>query len=154
MAVRLRLMRLGRKGQPFYRIVAVDSRKRRDGAYIEKIGHYNPLKNPAEVVFDDKKALKWLRYGALPSDTVRSLLSRKGILLTLDLQKRGLDEAAISEQVARFCLDKEAKLRPPEPIALQAEPTTEAAPAVTEPKVEIEPVENPTTEAEQPDNSA
>ena len=73
MAVKLRLMRLGRKGQPFYRIVAVDSRKRRDGAYIEKIGHYNPLRRPAEVVVDDDKALKWLNRGAQPSDTVRDL---------------------------------------------------------------------------------
>lgn len=78
MAVKLRLTRMGRKKKPFYRIVAIDSRTRRDGRYIEKIGHYNPLPTVAEIVIDDEKAIKWLMDGAQPSDTVRSLLRKKG----------------------------------------------------------------------------
>lgn len=120
MAVKLRLMRLGRKGQPFYRIVAVDSRKRRDGAYIEKIGHYNPLRRPAEVVVDDDKALKWLSRGAQPSDTVRDLFSRQGIMLAFHLQKKGVEEEEIRDQVARFRFEKEEKLKTREEEAIDA----------------------------------
>lgn len=80
MAVKLRLKRMGSKKQPFYRIVAADSRKPRDGRFIEIIGNYNPLTSPAEVNIDEEKALKWLSNGAQPSDTVRSLLSKQGIM--------------------------------------------------------------------------
>lgn len=80
MAVKLRLKRMGAKKAPFYRIVAADSRKPRDGRFIEILGYYNPLTQPAEVKIDEEKALKWLSTGAQPSDTVRSILSRQGIL--------------------------------------------------------------------------
>ncbi len=118
MAVRLRLMRLGRKGQPFYRIVAVDSRKKRDGAYIEKIGHYNPLRRPAELVMDEEKALKWLSEGAIPSDTVRNLFSKQGVMMAFDLQKRGMGEEEIKDKVARFRMEKEEKLKALEEAAI------------------------------------
>ena len=111
MAVKLRLMRMGRKGQPYYRIVAVDSRKKRDGAYLEKIGHYSPLTRPAEVIVDDDKAIKWLKVGAIPSETVRNIFSRCGVMMAFDLHKRGLKPEEINEKVARFRLEKEAKLR-------------------------------------------
>jgi len=117
-AVRLRLMRLGRKGQPFYRIVAVDSRKKRDGAYIEKIGHYNPLRRPAELVMDEEKALKWLSEGAIPSDTVRNLFSKQGVMMAFDLQKRGMGEEEIKDKVARFRMEKEEKLKALEEAAI------------------------------------
>ncbi len=80
MAVKLRLKRMGAKKSPFYRIVAADSRSPRDGRFIEIIGYYNPLTNPVEVSIDEEKALKWLSTGAQPSDTVRTLLSRQGII--------------------------------------------------------------------------
>ena len=136
MAVKLRLMRLGRKGQPFYRIVAVDTRKRRDGAYIEKIGHYNPLRRPAEVVVDDEKALKWLSRGAQPSDTVRNLFSRQGIMLAFHLQKKGVKEEEIRDRVARFRFEKEEKLksREEEAILAHAKKLTQVA----SPKTEID----------------
>lgn len=79
MAVKLRLKRMGSKHSPFYRIVAADSRYPRDGRVIEKVGHYNPLKE-GELKIDKELALKWLQQGAIPSDTVRSLLSKEGIM--------------------------------------------------------------------------
>ena len=78
--VKIRLRRMGRRNKPFYRVVVTDSRSPRDGKFIEIIGHYNPLTDPASVSIDEEKALKWLRYGAQPSDTVRSLLSKLGIM--------------------------------------------------------------------------
>ena len=101
MAVKLRLTRMGRKKRPFYRVIAVDSRKRRDGSYIECVGTYNPLTNPATVDIDQEAALKWLANGAQPSDTVRSLLSRRGIMLAFDLKKRGASEEDIQIAVAK-----------------------------------------------------
>ncbi len=80
MAVKLRLTRMGAKKRPMYRIVASDSRVKRDGEYLELIGTYNPLTNPAEVKINEELALKWLHTGAIPSDTVRSLFSKAGIM--------------------------------------------------------------------------
>ena len=80
MAVKLRLRRMGAKKRPFYRIVAADSRAPRDGRFIEEIGYYNPVENPAVVKIDEEKALNWLSTGAIPTDTVRDLLSREGIM--------------------------------------------------------------------------
>ena len=72
MAVKLRLKRMGGKQKPFYRIVAADSRSPRDGRFIETVGTYNPIKNPAEVTVDEEKALDWLNKGAIPTETVRT----------------------------------------------------------------------------------
>ena len=80
MAVKLRLRRMGAKKRPFYRIVAADSRFPRDGRFIEEIGYYNPIENPAVVKVDKELALKWLNTGATPTDTVRDILSKEGIL--------------------------------------------------------------------------
>ncbi len=80
MAVKLRLKRMGAIKRPSYRIVATDSRTPRDGSYLEQIGFYNPLANPAEVKIDEALALKWLRTGAIPSDTVKDLFSKNGIM--------------------------------------------------------------------------
>ena len=80
MAVKLRLKRMGSKQKPFYRVVAADSRFPRDGRFIETVGTYNPVKNPAEVAIDEEKALKWLNNGAIPTDTVKTLLSKQGIM--------------------------------------------------------------------------
>jgi len=80
MAVKLRLARIGRHKDPFYRIVAADSRYARDGRYIEQIGYYDPTKPEAKAVIDESLALKWLLQGAQPSDTVRSLFSDHGLM--------------------------------------------------------------------------
>ena len=80
MAVKLRLTRLGDHKNPLYRIVATDSRTKRDGEYLEKIGSYNPHTNPTTVNIDEEVALKWLKTGAIPSDTVRNLFKEAGIM--------------------------------------------------------------------------
>ena len=80
MAVKMRLKRMGAKKRPFYRIVVADSRSPRDGRFIEEVGYYNPTENPATIKIDSEKALKWLKDGAMPTDTVRDLLSKEGIM--------------------------------------------------------------------------
>ncbi len=78
--VRIRLRRVGAKHRPIYRVVVADIRSPRDGAFIETIGHYNPLTNPSSIDINEEKALKWLNQGAQPTDTVRSLLRKLGIM--------------------------------------------------------------------------
>ncbi|EAH1760150.1 30S ribosomal protein S16 [Listeria monocytogenes] len=89
MAVKIRLKRIGSKKKPFYRIVVADSRFPRDGRSIETIGTYNPLLDPVEVKIDEESTLKWMHNGAKPSDTVRNLLSREGIMEKFHNQKLG-----------------------------------------------------------------
>jgi small subunit ribosomal protein S16 len=78
--VKIRLRRMGAKKAPFYRIVVADSRSPRDGRFIEQIGYYNPMTDPAEVVIDAEKATKWIQNGAQPTDTVRDLLKKQNII--------------------------------------------------------------------------
>ena len=80
MAVKLRLTRIGKKKQPQYRIVAADERSPRDGRFLEIVGHYNPLQDPSGLTVDNAKAVKWLSQGAQPTDTVRSLLEKGGLI--------------------------------------------------------------------------
>ncbi len=80
MAVKMRLRRMGAKKAPHYRIVIADSRYPRDGRFIEEVGYYNPMTNPAEVKIDAEKAKKWISNGAQPTDTVRDLLKKSGVL--------------------------------------------------------------------------
>ena len=79
MAVKIRLSRQGKKKAPFYRLVVADSRSPRDGKFIELIGTYNPMTEPAAVTINEERALYWLKEGALPSDTARGLLKKQGI---------------------------------------------------------------------------
>ncbi len=80
MAVKIRLKRMGAKKKPFYRIVVADSRSPRDGRFIEELGYYDPLKNPAEIKIDQAKAEDWLKKGAQLTDTARALFSKAGLL--------------------------------------------------------------------------
>lgn len=98
MAVKLRLTRMGAKKKPFYRIVAIDSRQPRDGKYIDLIGTYNPISQPKEIKIDHEKAKEWLSKGAQPSDRVRFLFEKEGILEATVRQKTN-NEAA-EESVA------------------------------------------------------
>ena len=102
MAVRIRLQRHGRKKRPFYRLVAADARAQRDGVFLERLGHYDPLTDPADIVIDEEKALKWLRRGAQPTDTAKRLLSKCGILMKFEYEKLGrpMPEDAVVEEVA------------------------------------------------------
>lgn len=87
MAVKIRMRRMGSKRNAFYRLVVADSRKPRDGRFIEELGYYNPTTEPATVQIDEEKAIKWLQDGAVPSDTVKSLLKKEGIMAKFYEQK-------------------------------------------------------------------
>jgi small subunit ribosomal protein S16 len=80
MAVKIRLRRMGAKKAPFYRVVVADSRYPRDGRFIEEIGYYDPMKDPADIKIDAEKAQKWLNNGAQPTDTVKALLKKSDII--------------------------------------------------------------------------
>ncbi len=87
MAVKLRLKRMGSKQKPFYRIVAADSRSPRDGKFLESVGTYDPIKKEDNVTVKEDRVLYWMQQGAIPTDTVRSLLSKKGIMKTFATSK-------------------------------------------------------------------
>lgn len=89
MATKIRLKRMGAKKEPFYRLVVADSRSPRDGRFIEEIGYYNPIKDPAVIKIDEEKAIKWLNNGAQPSDTVKALFRKAGVLQRLEESKKG-----------------------------------------------------------------
>lgn len=80
MAVKIRLKRMGAKKAPFYRVIVADSRSPRDGRFIDTIGTYNPLTTPAEIKLNEESAIKWLNNGAIPTDTVKNLFSKAGIM--------------------------------------------------------------------------
>ena len=116
LAVRIRLQRHGRKKRPFYRLVAADARAQRDGVFLERLGHYDPLTDPADIVIDEEKALKWLRRGAQPTDTAKRLLSKRGILMKFEYEKLGkpMPETAVDTEVAEV-----AKTDDPQPADAQ-----------------------------------
>jgi len=107
LAVKIRLKRMGKKKQPFYRIVVADSRAPRDGRSIEKIGHYNPITDPAELVIDEERLFHWMDQGAKPSDTVFSLLRGRGLTLKYELVSRNADEATISKEMHKWELARD-----------------------------------------------
>ncbi|MBL7024812.1 MAG: 30S ribosomal protein S16 [Candidatus Marinimicrobia bacterium] len=109
MAVKIRLKRMGKKKQPFYRIVVADSRAPRDGRSIEKIGHYNPIPDPAELVIDEERLFHWMDQGAKPSDTVFSLLRGRGLTLKYELVSRNADEATISKEMHKWELARDER---------------------------------------------
>jgi small subunit ribosomal protein S16 len=92
LGVRIRLRRMGKKKHPFYRVVVADIRSPRDGRFIEIIGTYDPNTDPASIDIKEDKALDWLKKGATPSDTVRSLLSQSGIMKKFDEERRAADK--------------------------------------------------------------
>lgn len=112
--VRIRLQRHGKKGKPFYWIVAADQRAKRNGKYLEKLGTYDPLSNPATVKLNIDNAVEWLQNGAIPSDTARDLLSSKGVMLKNHLLT-GVRKGALTEEEAEnkfnaWVEEKESKL--------------------------------------------
>jgi small subunit ribosomal protein S16 len=99
MPVKIRLQRHGKKGKPFYWIVAADARAKRDGKYLEKLGVYNPNVNPAQIELDIDQSVKWLQNGAQPTDTARAILSYKGVMLKKHLAG-GVAKGALTEEQA------------------------------------------------------
>ena len=154
--VKLRLRRRGRKKAPIYDIVAADSRKSRDGAFLEKLGQYNPMTTPSTISVDGDRAIHWLQTGAQPTDTVRKLLSYKGVLLKKFLMDKGTSEAAMAEELAKHeaavaaRLDRKAQKKAAKAVAaapaeeeIAEEPTAEEAAA----DADAEGGEEPTAEA-------
>ena len=146
--VKLRLKRAGRKGLPIYKIVAADARYPRDGRFIEQVGYYDPNKNPMQVELVEDRVMYWLKTGAQPTDTVRSLFKREGLLYKWNLEKRGKSAEEIQSELENFKernadrhvkeeekkkKRKEAKAKKEADAKLEAEgPKTEAAPAAEE----------------------
>lgn len=114
MPTRIRLQRKGKKGQPFYHLVVADGRAPRDGKLIEKLGTYNPTTHPATIEIDFDRSLYWLQVGASPSETARSILSHKGVMLKDHLirgmKKGALTESQVEEKFQAWLKDKEAKI--------------------------------------------
>ncbi len=104
MATKIRLQRHGRKGYAYYPIVVADSRAPRDGRFIERIGSYNPNTNPATISLDFDRALYWVEVGAIPTDTVRSLLSKEGVMLMKHL-RGGVRKGAFTQEEAQRRFD-------------------------------------------------
>jgi len=114
MATRIRLQRHGRKGRPIFTIVIADSRSKRDGRYIQKIGQYNPNTNPASIELDFESALSWLQKGAVPSDTARAILSYEGVMMKKHLlegvKKGAHTEADVEAKFAAWLDSKQGKI--------------------------------------------
>jgi small subunit ribosomal protein S16 len=115
MSVKIRLQRHGKKGKPFFHIVVADSRAKRDGKFIVKLGTYNPITNPATIDLNVDAAVKWLNNGAQPSDTARAILSYKGALYKKHLQggvaKGAFDEAEAEKRFAAWLEAKDSKVQ-------------------------------------------
>ena len=114
MSVKIRLQRHGKKGKPFYHIVVADARASRDGKFIEKIGTYNPITNPAVIELNVDSAVKWLNNGAQPTDTARAILSYKGVLYKRHLQggvaKGAFDQEAADSKFAAWLEGKDKQV--------------------------------------------
>ncbi|MBN9398886.1 MAG: 30S ribosomal protein S16 ['Candidatus Kapabacteria' thiocyanatum] len=145
--VKLRLRRRGRKKHPFYDIVAIDGRARRDGASIERVGYIDPMTSPKTVVLSSERALYWLGVGAQPTDVVRQILSREGVLLRRHLALKGHSEAEIEAAVAQHRdkasarhtrLKQRRADRAKAKAAAAAAPVEAPAPAAEEPAAEAE----------------
>jgi small subunit ribosomal protein S16 len=134
--VKLRLRRAGKKKNPIYKIVAADIRSPRDGRFIEAVGQYDPNVNPILLTLKEERIFYWLKKGAQPTDTVRSLLQRKGLWLRWTLQKRGVDEAKAQSIIERWQMQQaerpqreaDSRARRAERKKKAAEKPAEAAP--------------------------
>ncbi len=161
MAVKLRLMRMGRKKRPYYRIVAADSRAPRDGRFIENVGTYDPIAQPHTVDYKEDRVLHWLSVGAQPTDTVKSLLRGKGLWLKWTLIKQGADEARIASELQAWQSQKEESLKRLEAKKAQAAKekakaakTAEPEAAAEEAAAPVEAVEDAPAEDSAPKDSA
>ena len=134
--VKIRLKRMGTTKRPFYRLVVADSRSPRDGRFIEALGYYDPLPQPASVKIDADRVREWLRKGARPSDSARDLLVAQGILAGNPKRERGsvglgaaaaLEEAVAEPEPVAVAKDKEQVVAEPEPVAVAVAVETEPA---------------------------
>ena len=155
MAVKIRMKRQGRRNRPFYRIVIIDSRKRRDGKPIEELGWYNPIQQiEKNYEIDSERIMYWINEGAQPSNTVKNLLKREGILLRIHLIKQGFNEKDIEYEIQKWEMDKEERIKNKKPKSKKSkkqneikseEPVKEEKPS-EEPVEEEKPSEEPVEE--------
>ncbi|HLX12018.1 MAG TPA: 30S ribosomal protein S16 [Bacteroidota bacterium] len=153
--VKLRLRRAGKKKQPIYKIVAADSRASRAGKFIESVGQYNPQVHPMIIDVNETRLYSWLKRGAQPSDTVRSLLQRKGLWLKWTLMKLGKDDAAIALELEKWQMmqadksrrEEEKKIRRREAKRKAAAASKDAAAPPSGPPTEATPAAAPAAEA-------
>lgn len=134
MAIKIRLKRIGRRNRPFYRVVVMDSRKRRDGAAIEELGWYNPIARDKDsnFVLKEDRVFHWLTMGAQPTDVVNGLMKRAGLALKWHLIRQGLDEDSIRKEMEKWALNKETRKKSPK--AEKQAPAEESAPVEAEPE--------------------
>ena len=139
MSVKIRLQRHGKKGKPFYWVVAADARSKRDGRMLEKIGTYNPTANPAVIELDVDAAVKWLQNGAQPTDTARAILSYKGALLknhlAVGVRKGALTEEQADAKFAAWLEEKESKIESKKSSLSKAKEDAEAKALAAEKEV-------------------
>ena len=107
MATKIRLKRIGRRNRPFYRLIVIDSRKKRDGAAIEQIGWYNPIDPNNSYEINDERILHWLGEGAIPSNAVKKIMRREGLALRWHLIQEGVDEKEIEKELKKWELNRE-----------------------------------------------
>jgi small subunit ribosomal protein S16 len=150
LAVRIRLRRVGKKKMPVYHIVTADSRAARNGKFLEIVGRYDPLQHPPRITTEDQRVFLWLKRGALPTDTVRSLFQRTGLWLQWGMRKKGADEATIAAALEKWQMAQPEKRQREEarktrrkavrkakktPAGTESAPVAASAPAPTEAKV-------------------
>ena len=155
MAVRIRLKKLGRKKRPFYRVVAIDSRFKRDGREIERLGWYDPIQDNNSCNLDEERVLYWLNQGAKPSDTVQGLFRKNGLSYKWHLSKQGIKDSDIEKLLEewkereknRIELKKDKKIKKKELSAKAEEAPAEETPAEETPAEEVKAEEAPVEEA-------
>jgi len=156
-AVKIRLQRMGRKKKPFYWIVAMDSKCRRDGRYLDKLGYYDPLTKPATVKIDKEKVFSWLEKGAVPSDTVFNLLQKEGIAMEWHLIRNNISEQVRNIEIQKWQLahNKSAEIAEEVKEAQAVEvPEPESVPVVENFEEELEPETEPTGKVAKPKSAA
>ena len=107
MATKIRLKRIGRRNRPFYRLIVIDSRKRRDGAAIEQVGWYNPIDSNNSYEINNERILHWLGEGAIPSNAVKKIMKTEGLALRWHLMQQGVDEKEIDKEIKKWELNRE-----------------------------------------------
>ena len=111
MSTKIRLKRIGRRNRPFYRVVVMDSRNKRDGAAIEELGWFNPIDSNKAYSLDEDRIVHWLKTGAQPSDALHSLMKRSGLAHRWHLIQQGLDEKDIKKEMKKWSADREETLK-------------------------------------------
>jgi small subunit ribosomal protein S16 len=147
LAVHLRLRRMGAKKRAFYRIVAIDSRRARGGSYLENLGTYNPITKPAEIKVSEEGLTRWLNQGAIPTDTVRSLLTQIGYTVKYEKIKKGEDVSEITLKTTIKERPKKTRKMKKAAVAAAAAKAEAAEKAAAEPAVEAEKASEPGKES-------